>query len=439
MCQQDAQPRDSVTTTTTTTAAHHDNAAAAAADNTPFPWRIPVCDAHCHPTDTMASFDHFPAMHAAALTVMATRAQDQDLVADVATHYPVPDQNTFSLQQTTESPSNPPFVVPAFGWHPWFSHLLYDDEAPEPTYRPVSATTSASASASGPEPGPGPGPSSEDAAKAVHYSSVLTPSPSPSFLASLPPPVPISSFISSTQARLLAHPHALVGEIGLDKAFRLPQAWDPSAKNGRDDGRTPGGREGRTLSPHRVSMEHQRVVLAAQLKLAARTRRAVSVHGVQAHGILYDTLEATWKGHEKEVISRRKRRLVAEGAEDFSSDSEDDSGEPKPYPPRICLHSFSAGVAVLKQYLHRAVPAKIFISLSSAVNLSTEATRTKTDEVLRAMPDNRIIVESDLHTAGASMDEALEEMYRRVCTIKGWPLEEGVARIAKNYEEFIYG
>ncbi|RSM20464.1 hypothetical protein CDV31_000688 [Fusarium ambrosium] len=364
-----------------------------AAAQDPFPWHLPICDAHCHPTDTMSSLSDIPSMRASSLTIMATRAQDQQLVADAAAN--------------TTNPGK--VIVPAFGWHPWFSHLLYDDNS---------------------TPGSVPD-------KVAHYAAVLQPEPDAAFISSLPDPTPISSFIKSTRSLLDSHPNALVGEIGLDKAFRLPQAWKPSDKASRDESLTPGGREGRLLSPHRVRMEHQRSILAAQLRLAAETRRAVSIHGVQAHGVLYETLAATWKGHEKEVITRRKRRLVAQGAEDFSSDEDED--EDKPYPPRICLHSFSGSVEVLKQYLHPAIPARIFVSLSSAVNLSTEATSTRTDEVLRALPDESILVESDLHIAGQDMDAALEEMYRHVCEVKGWELEDGVKRIAKNYNDFIHG
>ncbi|KAF4982732.1 hypothetical protein FZEAL_1685 [Fusarium zealandicum] len=386
-------------------------------DAVPFPWHLPICDAHCHPTDTMESVSDISSMRAAAVTIMATRAQDQDLVARVAGDHSSTDTRSHLTQDSPGSQGTS--VVPAFGWHPWFTHLLYDDSAQEPTYRPSSG--------SGPD----------HAAKTAHYTAVLQPEPSSDFVASLPAPTPISSLIKSTQSRLTSHPHALVGEIGLDKAFRIPEPWDPSGHAERDSTLTPGGREGRHLSPHRVRIEHQRAVLAAQLRLAARTRRAVSVHGVQAHGVLREELAATWKGHEREVMTRRKRRLIAQGAEDFSSDS-DDEGD-KPYPPRICLHSFSGSVEVLKQYLSPTIPARIFASFSSAVNLSTEAGRTRTDEVLRALPDESVLVESDLHIAGEDMDCALEDMYRHVCQVKGWDLEDGVKRIAKNYKEFIFG
>lgn len=383
----------------------------------PFPWDLGVFDAHCHPTDTM---DSIPAMaktmKTRTLTLMATRAQDQPLVAAVADQHGVDK------------------VIPSFGWHPWFSHLIYDD--------------------------------SEDHQldKRRHYNAVLAPSPKSKedddFIAQLPTPQPLSSFIAQTRGYLDARPLALVGEIGLDKAFRLPD-HDPPPEDA-SLGMTPGRRDGRALSPYRVSMDHQIRILKAQLHLAGELGRAVSVHGVQAPGVLYETLKSTWKGHEKKVVSKRELKKLARGVnEDFSSsdDDDDDDGndddnarpnkvkkyKPKPFPPRICLHSFSAGVQTLQQYVDdRSIPAKIFFSFSLLVNYSTgghERERKKhvADDVIRACPDNRILLESDLHCAGPEMDDLLEQIYRRVCEVKGWDLREGVRQIKRNYEEFIFG
>ncbi|KAL6860474.1 Cut9-interacting protein scn1 [Amphichorda felina] len=366
----------------------------------------------------MASIASIPAMRSRALAIMATRSQDQHLVSDVANRLPVRDPSF-----PAEDPSCA--VIPSFGWHPWFSHQLYDDSSPNPTYQTRDDH-------------------GESQAKSAHYAAVLAPSPGPddqAFLSSLPTPTPLSSLLSSTRSLLSSYPNALVGEIGLDKAFRLPRQWDSADAASRDGALTPGGREGRMLSPHRVRPQHQQAILTAQLRLAGEMGRPVSIHGVQAHGILYNTVAACWKGHEREVVSRRQQRLAAPGAESESEPEEDPTSAVggKPFPPRICLHSFTGSVEVLHQWLNRSTPAAIFFSFSPAVNLGTEGGRKKLADVVAQVPDDRILVESDLHTAGEDMDAALEEMYRLVCEMKGWDLEEGVRRIGGNFREFIFG
>ncbi|KAL0930419.1 uncharacterized protein CTRU02_214494 [Colletotrichum truncatum] len=388
----------------------------ASSSSDPFPWDRGIYDAHCHPTDTMSSIETIPNMRAATLTVMATRSQDQALVAEVAASHGV--RSKYEMSQG--------HLVPCFGWHPWFSYQLFDDTVPEAewTYR-----------------------EGQPDAKKRHYQAVLAPAPEdPSFIDALPTPRPLSAFLADTRGRLQDHPLALVGEVGLDKAFRLPEGWTNDDDSSRDQTLTPGGREGRRLAPQHVKMPHQIAVLKAQLALAGELGRSVSVHGVQAHGVLHDTLASLWKGHEKQVITRRQKKLVAEGAEDPESGDEleeDDFGRkavpPKPYPPRICLHSYSGPAEMLKQYTNPSIPARIFFSFSSAINLGTKAGADKIVEVIQACPDDSILIESDLHIAGDEMDARLEEMYRKVCEIKGWKLEEGVARIGKNYRQFIFG
>lgn len=417
----------------------------------PFPWDLGIFDAHCHPTDTMDSIPSISSsMRARALTVMATRSQDQELVAQVADEHGLTSRQTIAFSPASnghDSTHFPDKVIPAFGWHPWFSHQLYDDTVPkdQATYDPASPDLASE--------------------KLRHYNAVLAPSPKSKdderFIDQLPTPQPLTELLSQTRKYLEARPLALVGEIGIDKAFRLPSPGvfvsDPEVSM------TLGRRNGERLSPYRVNMDHQIRIMKAQLNLAGQTGRAVSVHGVQAHGVLYNSIKSTWKGHEKPVVTNRERKRIAKGVnEDFSSSSEDeDEGEnedgsdatakakrkykPKPYPPRICLHSFTGAVDTMKQYTSdRSCPATIFFSFSNCVNYSTgghERDRKKhlADEVIRACPDDRILIESDLHTAGQPMDDMLEEMYRKVCEVKGWGLKEGVERIRKNYHDFILG
>lgn len=281
--------------------------------------------------------------------------------------------------------------------------------------------------------------------KITHYQMALVPKcEDKGFLASLPDPRPFRDFLDQTKAYLQRFPVALVGEIGLDKQFRIPEAWLDEQLEKRDDALTPGGREGRRLSPYRVSMDHQRKVLLAQLRLAGEMRRACSVHGVQAHGIVYETLSETWKGHERQVPRKKERKRAEANAkanadlEWIESGSATDDG-PLPYPPRVCLHSFSGPAETVKQYTAPTIPCEIYFSFSTTINSWSESGNGKVEAAVKAVPDDRLLMESDLHTAGDQMDHYLEEIVRRLCVVKGWDLEAGICQLGYNWRRFITG
>ncbi|OJJ47709.1 hypothetical protein ASPZODRAFT_64073 [Penicilliopsis zonata CBS 506.65] len=359
-----------------------------------FPWDLGVHDAHCHPTDTMTSIPAIPHMKATTLTIMATRSEDQDLVY----------QTALSLQKGSKR------VVPCFGWHPWFSHQLLDDINNE------SASSH-----------------NTEQQKTTHYQHVLTPPPlDPAFIASLPDPKPLSQFISETRLRVLRFPTSLVGEIGLDKAFRLPIPWSQDDIEVRKDTLTPGSREGRHLSQYRVQMSHQKAVLKAQLRLAGELGRPVSVHSVQAHGAVLDLLKELWRGYERYVPTRRERKERDQKEEE----AEEEEEKQLPFPPRICMHSYSGPVEPIRQFLNPANPSDIYFSFSQAINFTTPSSKRVVD-VIRAIPEDRLLIESDLHTAGEEMDILLEDITRTVCQLRGWELHDGVKRLARNWKCFI--
>ena len=399
-------------------------------NDTDYPWDIGVYDAHCHPTDTMASIAEIPQMKARTLTVMSTRGEDQDLVYQTA--------ESFASSQKEEGGEREQRILPCFGWHPWFSYQLLDD---------TNTNTN---------------PEDDHETKIAHYRKVLTPSPNPDqdetsarFISTLPSPKPLSRFIAETRTRVLSshHPAALVGEIGLDRAFRLPNSWTQQDINSRDSQITPGSREGRTLSPYRVHLDHQKAVLRAQLNLAGELGRPVSLHSVQAHGAVFDLLKELWTGYERKVPTRRerRRRYSVAGAHD-ESDAEEEKTKAKqkqeevkekekktlPFPPRICMHSYSGPVNPLHQFLHPSNPSDVYFSFSNVINFSGPSAQ-KVIEVVKTLPDDRLLVESDMHTAGPVMDELLEDVVRQICEIRGWPLEQGVRRLGDNWKRFVYG
>ncbi len=381
----------------------------------PFPWHLGAFDAHCHPTDTPPSLDNIAGMKARALIIMATRVQDQWLVADFADKLGVTEDAIPVLESTNRCEKSKGYVIPAFGWHPWFSHQIFIDE---------KAGTPC---------------------KLDHYRRAISPSPeNDEFITTLPDPQPLSALLDQTRNYLQKYPFAVVGEIGLDRAFRIPGY--EMADNGyeRDPALTPGGREGRRLSPYRVDMQHQRRILKAQLDLAAEMQRAVSIHGVAAHGVVFETLKETWRGHERQTLSKRerKRRASVDAAQRLEEKMEagepsSDAGDSKPFPPRICLHSYSGPADTMKQYLHPSVPTLIFFSFSRLVNFSS--TSGKAVAAIQAVPDDRILAESDLHAAGEKMDDLLEDVVRKICQIKGWTLEEGVKQLRLNWLHYVFG
>ncbi|KAI9375720.1 hypothetical protein BJX61DRAFT_94770 [Aspergillus egyptiacus] len=405
-------------------------------DEPEFPWDIGVYDAHCHPTDTMSSLDDIPRMKATTLTVMSTRGEDQQLVFQTA--------NRFSRAQSDAERPSLSRVLPCFGWHPWFSYQLIDDIASKAE---GEETTHSSGSD----------------IKKTHYSRVLKPSPDEEFISSLPDPKPLSQLLSEMRSNLTAFPDALVGEIGLDRAFRLPQPWTAQEIETRDGQMTPGSREGRRLSPHQVRPEHQKAILEAQLRLAGELQRPVSVHSVQAHGAVVDLLKRLWSGHELKVASRRERKrrhshVDAHAASDAEEDDKEGQNninsnnshgpkpsgtgierdhDPLPFPPRICMHSYSGPVDTLRQFLHPSNPSTVYFSFSSVINFGHHS--DKAVAVIKALPDDRVLVESDLHIAGQEMDDRLEEVVRQICEIRGWGLRHGVQQLAENWKRFVFG
>ena len=79
----------------------------------------------------------------------------------------------------------------------------------------------------------------------------------------------------------------------------------------------------------------------------------------------------------------------------------------------------------------------IFFSFSHLVNFSSNS--TKAVAVIQAVPDDRILGESDLHAAGEKMDGLLEDVIRKICQIKGWKLENGLKQLRLNWLHYIFG
>jgi TatD DNase family protein len=207
-------------------------------------------------------------------------------------------------------------------------------------------------------------------------------------------------WLSDLETRLTQHPNLIVGEIGLCKMARFVREF-PKALGGKA-----------------TALQLQKIVFKRQMELAAKLRRPVTVHCVNAHGLLMETLT--------EILNEAKRE-----AENVS-DSEKKSDI---FPPAVAMHSFTGTAHHVKELLdfekRVLYPEQVqsegrrrkggkqqqsqevsndvlfYFGFSHSVNFimcTSEKAKRKGIEAVKSIPSNRLLVESDVH---ASVDVAL--------------------------------
>ena len=135
------------------------------------------------------------------------------------------------------------------GYHPWFTHWisLRPVSSKEQHYRELLLNSSSTTSKKDPE---------------QDIENVFA-----ELLPSLPEPTPLSEILFTLRSNLLAFPSALLGEVGLDRASRIPYTYPANPIS---------------LTPFTIPIEHQLAVLEAQISVAVELRRGVSLHSVKA-------------------------------------------------------------------------------------------------------------------------------------------------------------
>ncbi|KAJ2341432.1 Cut9-interacting protein scn1, partial [Coemansia sp. RSA 2618] len=175
----------------------------------------------------------------------------------------------------------------------------------------------------------------------------------------------------------LAKHGGILGECGLDKAARNPET--------------------KQVYP----LEPQIQLLETQLAIAHDLDIPVSLHCVRAFGALADVL----------------RR--AEGSNRL--------------PPLIMLHSYSGSPDMLQQmFLKGELGRRTYVSVSALVN---GRNRAKSAQCIQCVSAERLLVESDLHGAHATV-AALDAATALVAEARGWSLSKAKAQLASNARTF---
>jgi len=237
----------------------------------------------------------------------------------------------------------------------------------------------------------------------------------------LPEPIPLDVFITDLRTRLSNFDRALLGEVGVDRIFRIPFT-DDVAHDATGVAR---------LSPFTVPIEHQLALLEAQFAVAVDLRRNISLHSVKAPQITVDLFERMakqygdkWKAinidlhsctFSQDVLKRLMVRLF------------------------ILVHIF---YSPLSQKAHR----NVYCSLSTGINANGRSDNYV--KLIEACPDDRLLVESDFPHL-EQCEQRTWDMLVLVARVKGWRLETeweevvpengpGAARImANNWQSFM--
>ncbi|KAJ3081413.1 hypothetical protein HK102_002358 [Quaeritorhiza haematococci] len=340
-----------------------------------------VVDVHCHiqetPLDQLR--EKLPAVKVSKFFVMGTQLSDWPLVETLAKEFP--DR-----------------IVPAFGVHPWFAH------------------------------------------QHIHLSDGET------------NPSETEDWLSTLLSDHSKYPNSILGEIGLDGVAKDMITNKP------------------------FDFETQQKVFRVQVGLlgselnspSITTTKHVSIHAVRCFGVLVDTMKEwdallakgcgeSGDGKVGKKGKKEKRKEKSERVDGQSSTSRNEpssgpadsevssSSTPKDSTPsstpvfnvgNIMLHSYSGSPDTLKMLLRlRHVGPRIYCSVSYFVNGRNLA---KGIERIKAIPDDRILIESDLGDIDR-VEGAIVEVVRMVSEAKGWSVDETLERTYANAMRFLGG
>lgn len=257
-------------------------------------------------------------------------------------------------------------VTPSFGVHPWYSHIFTFEETPVD--------------------------------KKQHYESVFQKEVDEEFLKILPDPINFQTHLNVLQKLIKKYQVCVIGEIGLDKLFRIPTSGfysNPEFK-GKDI----------KLTNYKTSMDHQKKIFIEQLKLGVELNLPISLHNVKSGGVIY------------EIISRYCLT--------------DD------YIGSICLHSYTGSIETLELFIKsfKKRKCKIFVSLSSYIN-NNEGKNDFLEKILEVLPNDAVLTETDLTLDNQEPVRYLTDIRDAIARIKQLDIVETDELILGNYKLFL--
>lgn len=262
-------------------------------------------------------------------------------------------------------------VIGGFGIHPWYSHMFV-----------VGGIVTD---------------------KRQHYSDVFGEPVEDVVLANLPEPISLDKHFEALQQCLEKLPRAIVGEIGLDKVFRIPKSGYLGNLLCSEMG----------LSPYKVTMAHQIKVFEKQILVALELGLPVSIHCVKCHGTLYQA-----------VKSMLLKLSTSPGF-------------------RLCLHSYTGSVDQAMLWL-KLLP-EVYFSFSRVINgADIPKKKSQFAELISKLPDRCILIETDKaldiyyqdRTSSGHRKDLLA-IQNIIAEIKQWPELKASDTLYENWANYL--
>jgi Tat protein secretion system quality control protein TatD with DNase activity len=201
----------------------------------------------------------------------------------------------------------------------------------------------------------------------------------------------------------------------------------------------------------------------AQLALAIEFQRPISVHCVQATGPMLELFAQLSRGAVTLdsltgaiVKTESSSEVTAEpGIDSITAEQSSASrGHKDELPPAIIMHSFTGSAETVRQLTRPSRASmlpkhqqKVFFSFSHAVHTRLAS---RLANVVRAIPDNKILLESDLevlqvseyHNLIGTIDEeeyhdAMMWVTKAIAEAKEWSVGETLERCRDNFFSFL--
>lgn len=335
-------------------------ARAVPSDPSPMPPDLPLIDAHCHVSGNTRVQDDDDGIQRCLMSTNQT-----DLKA---------------IRSAKETLGNRVFA--GFGVHPWYSHFFV-------------------------EAGQNAGGNTGKANKLEHYSSVLRGPDSEAIAQQLPEPVPLQQYIyeclGQCQGTGQDTPQwaSCIGEIGLDKVFRIPE---PEPELLPNDGPRPQARPKTTLSRTRTTMDHQIAIFTSMLDLARAKRLPVSIHSVKCHG---------------KVLEICTKKLLDSSV-------------------NVCIHSFTGTLDTVHLWLATFPHERLFFSVSWIINV--DKTETGSTNLLKHIPLQCILTETDCCVDVEPLDSQrsmLTRVLEAIAEAHSMSIEDAAATVQRNFARYI--